>query len=52
MGFQCCQYGLPLNLILLLCFLCFGGVSLAGVVGLVVWYLTRQNKPNPSDDQK
>ena len=52
MGFQCCQNGLPINLFLLLCFLCFGGVSFAGVVGLVIWYLTRRSKSEPSGDEK
>ena len=46
------QYGIPGNLLLLLCCLCFGGVSFAGVVGLVIWYLTRQNKSEASGDEK
>ncbi len=47
------QYGIGGNLLLLLCCLCFGGgVSFAGVVGLVIWYLTRQNKSEASGDEK
>jgi hypothetical protein len=52
MGFQCCQYNLPINLLLLLCCLCFGGVSFAGIVGLFIWYLARQNESEPSGDEK
>jgi hypothetical protein len=40
------------ELLLLLCCLCFGGLSFAGVVGLVIWYLSRQRKSESSGDEK
>jgi hypothetical protein len=52
MGFQCCQYGLPINLLLLLSCLCFGGLSLAGTVAVIIWFITQQNKPEPSGEEK
>ena len=36
----------------LLCCLCFGGVSIAGAVGFVIWYIKRQNKSETSGDEK
>jgi hypothetical protein len=40
------------ELLLLLCCLCFVGVSFAGVVGLVIWYLTKHNKSESSGHEK
>jgi hypothetical protein len=51
MGFYCCDYGIPMNLILLLSCLCFGGVGLAGGVVFIVWLITRQNKSEPTDEE-